>query len=51
MKLPYLLAELRLKDSQKVKGERDWLRWQSKKTLSSSPLTGTPKSELFAEQP
>ena len=26
-------------------------RWCSKKTLSSPPLTNTPKSQLFAEQP
>ena len=28
-----------------------WARWQSKKTLSSPPLTSTPKSQLSAEQP
>ena len=29
----------------------EWPRWQSRKTLSSPPLTSTPKSQLSAEQP
>lgn len=29
---------------------RYWLRWLSKKTLSSAPPTGAPKLQLFSEQ-
>ena len=41
-------------DRGKVSNEKtkeDWPRWQGRKTVSSPPLTGTPKSQLSPEQP
>ena len=37
--------------SQKYEEIRDQPRWQSRKTLGSPPLMGTPKSQPFTEQP
>ena len=34
----------------KKMGKKEWPRWQSKKTLTSPPPTGTTKSQLFTEQ-